>query len=787
MKKKFAQISLLIVLSPCTTLSATNSSTTKHHSIYQTVTSRNTNSPNRWLFAVGISGGALSAPFATQATYYSNFTAGSNETGLGYSIMNTTGVQQGVSFSANVALRYHLRAPYFLGLALDASTNSEKVKIVENIDDRIPPTEYGLSFQNEFRLDYSSNIGIIWGTDILSNTHAYLVLGANIGHIRQSFFSAKSNSVTISNKSNQKNNKQYIWGLLLGAGIQYDLSRWFEVFAEYDHVSYGRHNLLDTNNVDPDIKPGNATDHLSQNVEVNSNIVRLGLNFKILDYNKETTRCWNSYPANSWVFYLGGLLGTYTAGYNIYSSYSSNYEGGTNQQLASSIFQESNAFGGQIGLDYTHYAPYVFGFVLAGKAYPGKAYFSQSIDDTIAANTHYIPFNINNYFRIRHEYELSFKIGRRLMHRSEIYARIGTAYTNFVNEYYSIANSENNTLPYKYSNQTLHLWGWLVGLGFSYDVNKWINLFTEYDHYGYKRQNLTTINDIDPSITSSSQNDTLSQNTSLAANSVVIGLNFKLFDQLLLPSQPQLFIPNKRFLFFLGLFSGYSNVLYRMQGVYSGVNTHNETIFTPFMSYDFQSGSYAGFQMGFKIHLKQNPIFLGAAIDSAIFTNKALNTTNFGDVSTKKNDTNTVSRDSFDFSETFKMNYNLNLTFMAGANLAKSVGTYFKLGGSLVGLVYKYKTFMSSAFTPSRTYDPYSSAENKYLLLGITFGVGIDIQLTHSISTFIEYNYYNYPSKTLDPITNLDPSIPSTGGTDALTHKVNLSASIFKVGINFNT
>src|SRR3990167_6917499 len=102
---------------------------------------------------------------------------------------------------------------------------------------------------------------------------------------------------------------------------------------------------------------------------------------------------------------------------------------------------------------------------------------------------------------------------------THLYIKLGASYARFVHQLF-VTTAPSFPFPIVSFQDTEHqyLWGWLAGLGVTYDICKWLNTFAEYDYYNYGNRNLNALDNI-ASGTGGANRDHFTQHIDLNANS----------------------------------------------------------------------------------------------------------------------------------------------------------------------------------------------------------------------------------------------------------------------------
>ena len=233
---------------------------------------------NPWMVYIGSFGGYYWADVGYGGNYFSTIIAAPDDAG-GNQVFNNDTFQQGVSGGGQVGVQYHFQSPYYVGLVFSAAVNANKARLTESALDFVTPTAFGFSINHEFRLQNTLDIAALIGADITAQTHVYVKVGGASTHFTDTLSITQSSTFPFPIPFLQKTERKTLWGWVLGLGLAHDLSKWFNVFAEYDHDNYGTRNLNSLDNIAPPqaLGAGN-TDRLTQHVAITANTVRLGVN-----------------------------------------------------------------------------------------------------------------------------------------------------------------------------------------------------------------------------------------------------------------------------------------------------------------------------------------------------------------------------------------------------------------------------------------------------------------------------------------------------------------------------
>lgn len=530
--------------------------------------------------------------------------------------------------------------------------------------------------------------------------------------------------------------------------------------TEYDHYDYGS-NLNSENNLAPNINIATGErDHLTQDVAITANAVRIGLNFKFMD-------TYFTVPSlmviNPWMVYIGLFGGYSTADF----AYGANYFAtiaallGGNQVFKSHVFQQGFSTGGQIGVNYHFCRPYFLGLVLSAQYNANQARLVEHVEDGVVTDLQ--TFDINHAFRLKKNLDIAALIGADITARTHIYAKVGSSYAQFTHKLFT-TRARNFPFPIPVLQQTAHkdLWGLVLGLGITQDINRWVSLFAEYDHYNYENRNLNALDNIRPNILSTTHRDHLTQHVELTAHSIYAGLNFRFMDNFR-PAAYELTAIDP-WIIYMGLFGGYYSADFSYGANYVvdspqyNQSYNNDT---------FQSAYSWGGQAGVQYYCRS--LFYGG-IEFIAMSNL-----NKAKLTEHVDDTNVFS---IDMNHQFRINHNLDFTGVFGVDITLSMRFYVKAGGSYAQYTHKFFTTFSRRPLPTTIFEQ----DQHESIWGFVFGLGLTRDFGKWISAFAEYDHYDYGNRKLnnyDQITG-----PLNLQNDRITQHATMTANTIRVGLN---
>jgi len=711
-------------------------------------------SPNPWMVYVGGYGGFYSADYLYSSRYYSTRLNG-------YVAHTNDAFQEGDILGAQIGVQYHFRSPYFLGMVFNYTLNSNKAYLTKFVDDS---AALGILFDKDhtFRVDYNLDMALVFGIDLTPQTHVYTKLGASYARFMHTLGVFVSSSVPLPSQFAYRSESKYLWGWTFGLGLAHDISKWINIFAEYDHYGFARRNL----DVYVTIGPASFAgfDRLTQKTRTTANAYKLGLNVKFMG---EFSRALYGMSASSrWMGYLG-IFGAYSAfnvSYN--GTYFSNQPGGS-VILNNNSFQQAYSFGGQLGAQYHFRSPYFLGAVFSAMTNNGKAYLVQNVDSFGAPG--FIGFDIIRSSRVDYNLDLAMLLGADVTPQMHVYMKIGASYAGLAQQL-NTTLARSSTIPVVGFQASEHkgLWGWVAGLGTTYDLNKWVNVFAEYVHYIYPDVSLQTLNSVSPYI-GGPQRDTLNQRLGLTANSIRVGLNVKFGDSY--SAMKYLASLNRLWQIYFGAFAGYYNVDFSYAANISSNAQDNRS----FGNDAFQQGYSVGGQLGAQYHFRRSPYFLGLVF-SAMYNGHKARLVEFNNTLTS------INNQAINFDYELHINSNYDLAFALGADITQKAHLYAKLGASCGN----YKQLISVIQGNNNVVPtPFISQQQSLTktLWGWLAALGLTYEFSKRVNIFAEYDHYNYYTTALDRAVNFAPNI-FAGQANLLTQHVSSTANSIRVGLN---
>jgi len=470
---------------------------------------------------------------------------------------------------------------------------------------------------------------------------------------------------------------------------------------------------------------------------------------------------------NPWMFYLGAFGGYYSADFTYGATYFSSFQT-NNQEMFSDSFQHGFSGGGQAGVQYHFTSPYFVGLVFSGVMNSNKARLTELIQSEISLLFRGI--QINHQFRVNSNYDLAAVFGIDITQRTQAYVKLGVTDGQLKDLVFATLT---RTAPFPIrtleQNQHKNIWGWVLGLGLSRDLNKWLSAFVEYDYYDYGRYNLDTLIRI-PTIQSFfGTRDILNQNVAIHSSAFRLGLNVNFGNRFF--DNRYMMNADNNFWMYLGVFAGsyYGDFGYGANYFSNRSGGNNQIINRDAI----QQGVSGGVQLGVQYHFK-TPYFVGFAFSSMMNANKARSSDGI--------DNAIQGVDSFDVNQEFRINANYDLALTPGADITPRTHVYAKLGGAFARFKDHFFATRAQEFPfPSPTFD---NSESK-TIWGWLLGAGLTYDISKCVSTFVEYDYYDYGSYNLQSFNNIS-FFAFAGQADRITQHVDINASMFRVGLNVN-
>jgi len=693
---------------------------------------RKTSDP--WLFYIGGFAAYYSADFQYGGNYFSN--DANNQ------VYNNTSFQQGASGGGQIGMQYHFQSPYFLGLNFSADSNANKARLTVIAASAFP---VGLSpnLNHQFRIGVNVDMTGVIGTDITAKMHLYAKIGASYAELTHTLTGTPIGAFPSSTIIFARLQRKSLWGWVVGAGLTQDLSRWLNVFAEYDRYDYSNNEL---NSYDS-LFPGNV-DRLTQHMRATSSAVRVGLNVKFMDSFSPIGRITITNP---WLIYLGGFAAYYSADFQYGGNYFSTFFGNDNSQIYNNtVFQQGVAGGGQLGFHYHFQSPYSFGFNFSVASNANKARLKVS---AVAAPPGDLIPNINHQFRIATNMDMTGVIGADITAQTHLYAKIGASYAKLT---HSIVGTLT-TLPSPgivfAQVQRQSLWGWVVGIGLTQDLSRYLNAFVEYERYDYGNNELNSLDSLLPG----TGIDRLTQHARITSSALRLGLNLKFMSSF--APVTRIVITNP-WLIYLGGFAGYYSADFQYGSNYFSNLPSNQI----YNNTSFQQGVSGGGQLGFHYHF-QSPYSLGFNLSATSNANKARLTV--VDVF--------VTGDPGCISHQFHINTNMDITGVIGADITARTHLYAKIGASYAKLTHSIIVTLINLPSPTAVF---ARTQHKNLW-GWVVGVGLTQDLSRWLNVFVEYDRYDYGNNELNSYDSLFPM-----SVNQLTQHVRAVSFAARLGLN---
>jgi outer membrane immunogenic protein len=701
---------------------------------------------NPWMIYMGGFGGYYTADFLLTSIYVNSAPR--------FEPFDYDTFQQGGLGGVQIGVQYHMQSPYFLGLVASGSSNANASNITLTSNDNLGVNSF--TIRNHFRIGPIWDIAGVLGFDLTPRTHLYGKLGGAHNRMLQTinFFTLLTpiNSIT-------SNFHYNFWSWIFGVGFTYDLSRWVNVFAEYDFYSSSTKTLKSVTHIFSHLfPPSTLTDQFVQQVRPTSSSIRLGLNIKFLDAMESLQ--WT--PLRAWRVYVGAFGGSAITDFQNRASYYSFSASPITDVFNSSYdsFQQGFSGGGQFGIQYHTASPYFLGINVSFTANGQRANVIQQGTQTSIA---LLP-RVNFQYKLKHHTDMTAILGADITPYAHVYFKAGASNALLkafvqLNTIFAapVLFESNNT-------QQRTFWGWIFGLGLTRDVNKWLNIFAEYTISGYHRQSLTTLHGLIAPFFASTDLLT-NQLRRIIESDVHVGFNLKFLDSFHRDIHRA---SNARWQLFIGGFSGYSSIDFWYQANFQLFSTLG--ILEEQARYNndaFQRAASGGPQLGVQYHFK-SPYFIGLSV-SASFNSKAAHLTGgIGFIP------------AFDsvLTDRFKLNNNVDITAFVGTDITQTEHVYFKVGTSRARLSTRVKAQIGSVPTIQAQYREHLST------WGGTFGIGFAHDWSRVIGTFCEYDYYSYGTQKLNTLFNpLAPPNPE----ELLFHyqSIMLHGWELRWGINF--
>ncbi len=481
---------------------------------------------NPWMVYVGAFSGYYNADFQ----YGSNYFEIGGATTPGNQIFNNDALQHGILGGLQAGIQYHFSSPYYVGLVTSLALNANKARLTNLVDNPTSglPINSEIDITSAFRNTETFEIAPLFGMDITQQTRLYAKVGASVITFKNELQTTQVRPMPSPSVAFQALQNESFWGGLVGLGLSYDFNQWLNLFTEYDYYNYGSHNLNNLRNISNNLTAAQVN-LLTQHVRIHASAFKVGLNVKFMDsiVPHGVADLQPMALSDSWMIYAG-IFGGY---YNTDFQYGANYTSQSGGFLPPQTFvfnnnasQQGILGGAQGGVQYHFRNPYYVALAFAYVENANKARLVVLQADNIIAPPAGEGYSFNNSFRNQSNFDITPLFGVDITSFTHLYVKAGASRADFV---HNIVVNVSNTAPFPNTlsqvTQFKGLWGWTAGVGLSYDFNKWLNLFGEYDYYNYGRYNLAAY-------TFAPQNflDLLTQNVAAYSSAFHLGLNMTL-------------------------------------------------------------------------------------------------------------------------------------------------------------------------------------------------------------------------------------------------------------------
>ncbi len=698
-----------------------------------------------WQLYLGVSQGMYGDTFEYSAVYEATSLRRQR------SIQNMA-AQQPYSVGAQLGLNLHFDAPYFIGVLLSESLNTNKAAMALQIDNRII-NNFLANLMTQVRVSSVADLAFVFGRDLSDQSHVFAKLGPSFARINEQVTFANANTDVYMPAFVATQHKN-IMGAVLGVGLIQDLNPYYNLFFEYDYYDYPSREM---NSLTDMVRLfSNISDSLSQSLGLGAYAVRLGINIKITGQNPFAYPIWATNDA--WRFFFGGAFGISNVTYNFGTNYFTHLEGTirTNTPYENTAIQRGNVGGGQIGFAYHLHAPYSIGLIFSDFLTSNKARFENFIESSVAPRPPVQGGDINQQVRVNNIVDIAPTLGIDITPQTQVYLKLGPSVAHFKQKLSANSDITGTTTPSFEQKESKNFLGLLTGLGIEHAINNGVSFFGEYDSYYYGRHNLKNTN----LILSTAVNPTnYTQNVRTTAFAMKFGFNFSLANEA---------IKNKALLsgihgweLFFGGLSGVYNASYHYHGIFIRAIRLRQ--------FDSDVGNFGGVlggQLGFNYHFTR-PYFIGWIIESYLNWNKS-------DL-TEYLDNDTVGTDlPVSLNENFQIVNMTNTALVLGANISDLTHIYVKAGPSFSN--FKFKLASDSVILGGAVPTTYLEARKN--LMGYLLGLGLSFDVSTHASLFAEGEFFNFNDRALP------------GGSivhqrnDSLTHNFLLSMYLLKAGVN---
>lgn len=683
-----------------------------------------------WLFYFGGFGGYFNADYE----YGGDIIPPSSGQEIG-----TVLTQPGASGGLQLGFQYHFQSPYFLGLIFSGAITAGKGRVV--VVDYINPAVGFTNLNYQFRVNGHADMAAVFGLDVTPQTHLYLKAGASYTTLTESFFNTAQFFFLNPSSAFQSLERQSLWGWIVGVGLTYDISRWWNTFVEYDRYDYGTNDLSPVN----EIHPGTLA-RLTHHIRVTSSAVHIGFNLKLMDnyYVPVLRKVIN----NAWLFYLGTFAGYNYATYEHGGTYFSNIG---NTTIGFTGVQQGFSGGGQFGIQYHFQSPYFIGMSTSIADNADKARGVVNIPITADGSAPDLTFQ----FRTAYNLDITSIFGLDITPQTHLYAKFGAAYTRLLEtlEGFTAGTAASPTTILNL-HQDQYFWGFALGVGLAQDLSRFWSVFAEYNRYDFGNNNLPSLNNI----FGGGGTDRLTQHLRLTTSTVRLGLNLKFNGKTFIPRRVY-GLNRNTWLFYLGGFVGYYSATFQYKANYFTNLPSNQTI----LQTAFQRGASGGGQLGFQYHF-QKPYFLGLNISASTNANKAR--LGIVEIGTPVNRGTTEHQ--------FRINSNVDIFALVGLDILVKTHLYAKLGASCGAFTNTIVGTSVIVVFPGAVF----SHLQRISLWGWAAGLGLTQDLTRHVNMFIEYNRYDFGRRELNSFDTL------FGFADHLVQSVRPAAYTVRLGFN---
>lgn len=227
-------------------------------------------------------------------------------------------------------------------------------------------------------------------------------------------------------------------------------------------------------------------------------------------------------PTRFWRVYIGPFGGIYTGSFDYQVTDFHNITP-LITQVSDYIYQRGYSYGLQTGINYHMYDHSLFvGLNFSGMGNTENG--SGDLDGFNGSGPIVFAYSSLNMFRLNYNLDLAAVLGVHIFRKTQAYLKGGASYAQFTHTL-AILSATLPGISFQATDKN-HVWGFLVGFGVTQYFCKWLNLFAEFDYYDYSNFNLRDYSNIQPPPVAAGGVSNYTQNVTIHAYSIRVGLNF---------------------------------------------------------------------------------------------------------------------------------------------------------------------------------------------------------------------------------------------------------------------